>query len=195
MRSISSINCFWSTFSLPTICLMNTCWSRSSTFGLSSKSLIRHLQNGKERAEEAEGNFLDLYSNYIRLCTHTVNIYSLQRHDKQGSILTHLQMKSLKFSDQSSGWWRVGGGFLFKGGIEKINGKIRWDLIYTGRPENRGGRSSEQSDGETFFTINQWRHPELVLRWAGTVTNVTQPAFGSDKAAVVMERTGTGNPC
>lgn len=79
----------------------------------------------KKRAEEAEGNFLDLYSNYIRLCTRRVNIYSLQRHDKQGSILTHLQMKSLKLSDQISGWWRVGGGFLFKGGMEKINGKIR----------------------------------------------------------------------
>lgn len=39
--------------------------------------------------------------------------------------------------------------------MEKINGKIRRDLIYTGRPENKGGRGSEQSDGETFFTINQ----------------------------------------
>lgn len=29
-----------------------------------------------------------------------------------GVPLTHLQIKSLKWSDQSSGWWRVGGGFL-----------------------------------------------------------------------------------
>lgn len=28
-------------------------------------------------------------------------------------------MKSLKLSDQSSGWWRVGGGFLLKEEMEK----------------------------------------------------------------------------
>lgn len=42
-----------------------------------------------------------------------------------GAAWTDLQMKSLKASDQSSGWWRVGGGFLSGGEMEKINGKIR----------------------------------------------------------------------
>lgn len=42
-----------------------------------------------------------------------------------GAAWTDLQMKSLKPSDQSSGWWRVGGGFLSSGEMEKINGKIR----------------------------------------------------------------------
>lgn len=43
----------------------------------------------------------------------------------KSDVHTHLQMKSLKPSDQSSGWWRVGGGFLLKEEMEKINGKIR----------------------------------------------------------------------
>lgn len=44
LRSISSISCFCSVFSRPTICLMKTCWRRSNTLGLSSKSFIRHLK-------------------------------------------------------------------------------------------------------------------------------------------------------
>lgn len=70
-------------------------------------------------------NFLDLYSKGVWLCSICVNIYYSQRRNKHTGIRTHLQMKSLKSSDQSSGWWRVGGGFLLREGMEKINGKIR----------------------------------------------------------------------
>lgn len=48
LRSVSSMSCFCRIFSLPTVCLMNTCCRRSSTLGLSSKSLIRHLR-GRRR--------------------------------------------------------------------------------------------------------------------------------------------------
>lgn len=54
---------------------------------------------------------------------------------------TYLQIKSLKSSDQSSGWWRVGGGFLLKEEIEKINRKIRRDIC--------GGR--QQRDPEEWW--------------------------------------------
>lgn len=127
LRSMSSISCFCRIFSLPTVCLMNTCWSRSRTFGRSSKSLIRHLRGGR-RSTERQGK--DLYSRHLVI---SVNIYYSHRKDKH----THLQMKSLNSSDQSSGWWRVGGGFLLKEEMEKINGKIRWDGIHAGRVENK----------------------------------------------------------
>lgn len=89
LRSMSSINCFCSIFSLPTVCLMNTCCSRSSTFGLSSKSLIRHLWGGeKKRERRRKGNLLDLYSNYIWLSTVSVNIYYSGRKTGVASTLT-----------------------------------------------------------------------------------------------------------
>lgn len=83
------------------------------------KVLNQTSMGRKKKRERAAGraNFLDLYSNALFVVHGRVN--------KQGSLRTHLQMKSLKLSDQSSGWWRVGGGFLLKEGMEKINGKIR----------------------------------------------------------------------
>lgn len=139
-----------------------------------------------------EGNFLDLYSNYIRLCTVRVNVYYSQRHNKQGSIHTHLQMKSLKLSDQSSGWWRVGGGFLLEEGMEKINGKIRWDGIYAGGPENKRQRHRVERWSE-ILTINHWRHPEVFLRWPGPITNGTPPVQlgGIDTADFMTEKKQT----
>lgn len=83
---------------------MKLCCSRSSTLGRSSKSLIRHLRGGPERFWRFRPKTLEVSDQAAR---------------------TDLQIKSLKASDQSSGWWRVGGGFLSKGEMEKINGKIR----------------------------------------------------------------------
>lgn len=152
LRSMSSINCFCSIFSLPTVCLMNTCWSRSSTFGLSSKSLIRHLwgevgEEGKGRSRSAM-HFLDLNSKHLVFAL-SVEIFIIRRGNhlqKAQSFHTHLQMKSLKLSDQSSGWWRVGGGFLFKRKEwEKINGEIRRDEIYTARARRTKGRGAERN--------------------------------------------------
>jgi len=59
LRSISSISCFCNILSRPTICLMKTCWRRSNTLGLSSKSFIRHLKgtqskNGRICAERSK---------------------------------------------------------------------------------------------------------------------------------------------
>lgn len=128
-RSMSSINCFCSILSLPTICLMNTCCRRSSTFGLSSKSLIRHLWGGGNKdmgVEEAQRlSWINIQN--IWFCIISGIIYHSQKDNKHPSIHTHLQMKSLKSSDQSSGWRSVGGGFLLKEEMKKINGKIRWD--------------------------------------------------------------------
>ena len=109
LRSMSSISCFCRTLSRPLVRLMNTCWSRSSTFGLSSKSLIRHLPGRKE--EESRGRFLGFIFklNAVIFCQCKYLLFT-----NRSSSHTHLQMKSLKLSDQSSGWWRVGGGFLRK---------------------------------------------------------------------------------
>ncbi len=133
LRSMSSINCFCSIFSLPTICLMNTCCSRSSTFGLSSKSLIKHLWGGgrKGKRRTSEVNFLEITFkvHLVTYCQCKYLFYNRGITNIAASI-THLQMKSLKSSDQSSGWWRVGGGFLLKGrnGKDKWKDKMRWDL-------------------------------------------------------------------
>lgn len=61
-------------------------------------------------------------------------------------------MKSLKASDQSSGWWRVGGGFLSGGEMGPMSREIRGD----------SGRREIQ-------TINHCRRPEEFL---GGVRNV-----------------------
>lgn len=69
-------------------------------------------------------------------------MYHSQRHNKHASIRPHLQMKSLKSSDQSSGWWRVGGGFLLKesNGKDKWKDKMRWDL------QRRGGEQKAKAE-------------------------------------------------
>lgn len=67
---------------------------------------------------------------------------------------THLQMKSLKSSDQSSGWCRVGGGFLLGEEMEKINGKIRCDgMGFTpATPENKRPRRRMEPRSEILTT-------------------------------------------
>lgn len=104
LRWMSSTSRFCRTFSLPAHCWMKLCCSRSSTLGRSSKSLIRHLRGGPERSRRFTPKSLQIFAQAAQ---------------------TDLQMKWLKASDQSSGWWRVGGGFLSEEQMEKINGKIR----------------------------------------------------------------------
>lgn len=67
----------------------------------------------EEEGEEAEGQSLGFIFK-LHLVKYCQCKYLLLREENRSSIHTHLQMKSLKSSDQSSGWWRVGGGFLLK---------------------------------------------------------------------------------
>lgn len=84
---MSSINCFCRIFSLPTICLMKTCWSRSSTFGLSSKSLIRHLPGGRETKSEGWESCFFFYSKHLVMCKHLLFREEWETHSLADEVI------------------------------------------------------------------------------------------------------------
>lgn len=116
-------------------------WSQLKILNQTSVGMRRKRWTRRRRSAK---NF---HLKCIWLCTICVNIYYSQRLHEHSSSHTHLQMKSLKLSDQSSGWWRVGGGFLLKEGMEKINGKIRLDGIFAGGAGEQKADGAEWNDG------------------------------------------------